>query len=125
MNKNVIVVCATVLAVMFLAGIVTLTIVGRPTTDLTTLLQAILQGISVLAGAGALIYSNKAARQTNGSLDDRIKTAVTDILNATTIHGESPDGRQILQCARVDRDGSAGDDSCQPPNVGTGNQGNG
>jgi len=86
--SNVVVVCATVVLLAFIGGMVLLTYVDKDADALSRLLNTLLNAIGAFAGTGALIYASSASKkatqaadQTNGTLDERIQANVHKALN--------------------------------------------
>jgi len=113
MYKVVVTICITIFGIAFLAALALLTYAGKDTTDLIGMLSAILGAGGLLTGGGAVIFAKKAAENTNGSLDIRIENGVHKVLDE---RGVIPNGGQILQRPRVDRNGGPSNDNRVPPN---------
>lgn len=86
--NTVVIICATVVTITLIGCITVLSVYSRSTDDLFRFLNTILNGAGVLSGLGAFLYagaaaksSQVAAQQTNGSLDERIQTAVHKALD--------------------------------------------
>ena len=86
---------ATVTAVTFIICLTVLALEGKQSEDLSSLLNTGLNVLGVLLGGGALwrvgtaareasgarAEARQAAHQTNGGLDERIRTAVAAVLD--------------------------------------------
>lgn len=80
---NLVVVCATVLIGLAIAGVILLIALGRSTEEFAHIVQVVLTGLGVVSGTGAWLYAGASAKsghnveeRLNGQLDGRIAEAV-------------------------------------------------
>jgi len=93
---NVVVVCATVIVGLTIAGVILLIALGRSSEELTHLVQYILQSLGAVSGGGALLYAAASAKsgenvekELNGRFDARVRTAVMRALRDNAREGEN------------------------------------
>lgn len=110
-RQPVVVICVTILCAMFIGGLVVLLALGRDASTLTQIVNTVLNSSGLIAGLGAVFYSQKAAKQTNGSLDKRIQDNVHAVLSQREVNS---DGGQVLQRPRVNRHSGPSNDDRQP-----------
>jgi ABC-type branched-subunit amino acid transport system permease subunit len=88
--------CITVAFVAVVGAFVVLTITGSDPTEFSRWLNSVANLAGILLGGGAVAFSAKAAQQTNGGLDERIKdaakVATTEALNEQRRKDVAPGG---------------------------------
>jgi hypothetical protein len=82
-------ICLTVAFVSVIGAFAYLTASGSNTTDFRSFLNTVLNFAGLLLSGGAVAYAGKAAQQTNGGLDARIKDAAKAALDEHQL-GQDP-----------------------------------
>lgn len=78
-------VCITLVVIAILGSLTYLSAIEAPTIEIRQFMNTlanyaglVLGGVGALGGAVAAVESRKAARQTNGGLDDRVRAIVRE-----------------------------------------------
>jgi hypothetical protein len=88
---------ALFLAVALIAAMTYLTAIGKPTDDLTKLLNTAANVVTLVLSGGGLVYAKKAqdtagvaVAQTNGVLDDRIRAQIHQAMSERDLTRSAP-----------------------------------
>ncbi len=86
--NSVLIVCATVFGLALLASLTTLSLYGKSSNDVVSVLNTIMNLAGIALGGGALAYSASSAHSasntedfvSNGQLKDRIRSVLCEVL---------------------------------------------